>query len=93
MISVVFEKDFVKLAKKLPKETQNKLSDLLSVLTKNPYFSALHTKPLSGALAGFYSFRITREWRVIFRFNSIEEIQLILVGHRKDIYNKLKKKI
>lgn len=76
----------------MPIKQQQKLADFIEILSQNPYSSVLHTKPLSGELAGFYSFRITREWRAVFRFNSIEEIQLLLVGHRKDIYNRLKKK-
>lgn len=35
---------------------------------------------------GFYSFRITRDWRVIFQFENPEVIKLIEMGHRKDIY-------
>lgn len=93
MIAVVFGRDFIKLVKKLPGREQSKLAELLPMLTKNPYHSTLHTKQLSGELAGFYSFRINREWRVIFQFNSIEEIQLVLVGHRRDIYSKLNRKL
>ena len=44
---------------------------------------------LKGKLAGFYSFRLTREWRVIFLFQDEETIHLIKVGNRKEIYKKL----
>lgn len=46
----------------------------------------LHTKYLTGRLPGLLSFRITRDWRVIFKFNDAHTIQLIRVRHRKDIY-------
>ncbi|HDH31673.1 MAG TPA: hypothetical protein ENH26_02770 [Candidatus Wolfebacteria bacterium] len=54
--------------------------------SKNPFNSKLHTKPLIGKLKGFYSFRITRGWRVIFNFLNHQKIFLIDVAHRKDIY-------
>lgn len=77
---------FLKNAKGLPKAQQRKLAELLEFLEQNPYHPLLHTKPLTGELAGFYSFRITRDWRVIFRFDSPIEIVLVDIGNRKDIY-------
>lgn len=77
---------FLKNARDLPKIQKRKLARLLEILQGNPYHPLLHTKPLAGELAGLYSFRITRDWRVIFRFESPTEIVLIDVGNRKDIY-------
>ncbi|MFH1894385.1 MAG: type II toxin-antitoxin system RelE/ParE family toxin [Patescibacteria group bacterium] len=88
MISVVYANSFLKSAKKLPKPQQNKLAQLLETLQKNPFHLKLRTKSLTGPLTGFYSFRITRDWRVIFQFISPETIKLIEIGHRKDIYQK-----
>ena len=86
MVILVYSNYFLKSARKLPKAQQNKLSKLSETLQKNPFHSQLHTKPLSGKLSGLYSFRITRDWRVIFKFISPDKIQLVDVGHRKDIY-------
>ncbi len=86
-MKIVYSKEFIKSAKLTPKSIQNKLADLLEILEKDPFHPLIHTKPLSGDLKGFYSFRVTRDWRVIFDF--IENSQVIfLVGgaHRKDIY-------
>ena len=86
MIEIVYSARFLKLARKLPKAQTEKLAKLLETFQANPFYPTLHTKPLSGQLAGFYSFRITRDWRVIFQFLSPDQIQLLEVGHRKDIY-------
>lgn len=86
MIKLEYSKNFLKSAKKLPYPVTKNLADLLVVLQENPFHSTLHTKKLSGPLAGFYSFRITRDWRVIFQFLNPETIKLLRVGHRKDIY-------
>lgn len=77
---------FLKSARKLPLTIQTRLAKNLSLLEQSPFHALLHTKALSGNLAGFYSFRVTRDWRVIFQFLEEDCIKLIDVGHRKDIY-------
>lgn len=83
---ILYSKSFLKSVKKLPSNIKEKLSGQLKTLEKNPFHPLLHTKPLTGKLLGFYSFRITRDWRVIFRFEDQETILLTEAGHRKDIY-------
>ena len=72
MVRVVYGKNFLKSTGSLPQE--------------KPFHPFLHTKYLTGGLAGLLSFRITRDWRVIFQFISPDTIQLLRVKHRKDIY-------
>lgn len=86
MIRIVYASRFLTSAKKLPKYQQQKLARLLEVFATNPFYTKLHTKHLAGKLSGLYSFRITRDYRVIFKFISPQEIQLIEVAHRKEIY-------
>jgi len=86
MVSLVYSQHFLKSAKKLPSLIKEKLATKLELLQENPFHPLLHTKSLTGKLFGFYSFRITREWRVIFQFLAPEVIKLIEVAHRKDIY-------
>lgn len=86
MISVIFGEHFVKAVRKLPSFQQEKLSILIELLRENPFNTRLHTKPLVGELSGLYSFRITRDFRVIFQFLGSDKVRLIDVGHRKEIY-------
>lgn len=86
MIKVRYGKRFLDSVRALPKTQQRKLDVLLERFVQNPFNPLLHTKKLTGPLAGFWSFRITRDWRVIFQFFEPEIIQLILAKHRKDIY-------
>jgi addiction module RelE/StbE family toxin len=83
---LVYSKDFLKQAAKLPKEAQRKLDKLIGLLASDPFHPLLHSKPLSGELSMTYSFRITRDWRVIFYFEDKETIKLLKVGNRKDVY-------
>jgi len=70
MIALVYHPNFLKSAHELPRAQQRKLASLLPVLQQNPFHPLLHTKRLSGSLVGFLSFRITRDWRVVFRFST-----------------------
>ena len=86
MIDIFYSRSFIKDTKNIPSIIINRLADAVENLSINPFASKLHTKKLSGELAGFFSFRITREWRVIFLFQNQTTIELISIGHRKDIY-------
>jgi addiction module RelE/StbE family toxin len=85
-MEIVYSADFVKSVRLLPKSVRKKLADLLGILERYPFHPRLHTKPLAGPLSGFYSFRITRDWRVIFKFINSSKIFLIDAAHRSDIY-------
>ena len=85
-MEIVFDKNFISLTKKLPKDIKLKLVEKIELLRNNPFNSKLHTKHLSGELHGFLSFRINRDYRVIFNFLDTNTLRLFLVKHRKDIY-------
>ncbi len=86
MIRILEGIHFASDAHKLPRSAQVKLSFLLELFRINPFDPRLHTKPLTEPLRGLFAFRITRDWRVIFKFLSSHEILLSRVKHRKDIY-------
>jgi mRNA-degrading endonuclease RelE of RelBE toxin-antitoxin system len=83
---IILERDFLKSAKLLPNNIKKKLANQLVLFEANPYNQLLHTKRLSGELTGFLSFRITRDWRVLFYFENPETIHILEVDNRKDIY-------
>ena len=83
---IVYGEGFLKSVAKLPLSQQRKLEQLLKVCSANPFDPRLHSKRLAGPLQGFLSFRITRDWRVLFQFVDADTIQLLRVAHRKDIY-------
>ena len=77
---------FIGQSKKLPLLIKVKLAHLLVLLEANIYNPLLHTKRLSGEFDGLYSFRVSRDWRVIFSIEFTGNIRLLEVAHRKDIY-------
>jgi addiction module RelE/StbE family toxin len=86
MVRVYYSDTFLRRVRKLTEKQQVKLARLVVLLKENPYHPQLHIKSLSGDLSGIYSFRITRDYRVLFKFLSPDEIILVDVGDRKDIY-------
>ena len=85
-MKVIYTKSFLKAASLLPIPIQNKLDELLAIIAENPFHPLLHSKPLVGKLHDAHSFRITRDWRAIFVFETEDTIRLVTLGHRKEIY-------
>ena len=83
---VIVESQFVKDAQHLPDAVQKKLAAYVDICSVNPFDVRLHAKPLSGPLQGFFSFRIGRDYRALFRFVDPMTVFLSRVGNRKDIY-------
>jgi len=88
---IVYGDGFLRDVRKLPKEVQSKLADLLTLLALNAFDSRLHSKALGIPLEGVYSFRVTRDWRVGFIFIASHEIKLLAVDNRDAIYQRLKR--
>ena len=86
MIQIVYHNNFLKSLARLPQSQQRKLAKLIKLFQENPFHPLLKTKRLANELAGFLSFRITRDWRVIFQFIDSDTIQFLRVKHRKDVY-------
>jgi addiction module RelE/StbE family toxin len=88
MVRVLYDKSFLKSAKKLPNTEQSVLFEKIKEIQDHGIsYQTLHTKSLSGKLSGFYSFRLNRNYRCLFHFMNQDVILLDEVAHRKDIYN------
>lgn len=89
---VWYSDSFIKDAKKLPREVQNKLAELILILQEDAFDPRLHSKPLSVPLQGVFSFRITRDYRVGFEFSGPFIIKLLITDKRDQIYKRLARK-
>jgi len=65
-----FEKKFEKLPKNLQKTAIRKII----LFENNPFHPGLNTHKLKGALSGFWSFYINKNFRVLFRFLDNNEV-------------------
>jgi len=86
MREIVFSDNFVSSVKNLDRVIAVKINNGLALLQKNAFHPKLHTKPLRGKLTGFYSFRVGRDYRVIFKFLQNKNIFLISAEHRSKVY-------
>lgn len=86
MRQLVLGYNFLNSAKKLESTLKQKLKFYLDFLSTDQFHPLLHTKPLTGKLSGYYSFRIGRDYRSIFKFLPDGSVYLIDIGNRKDIY-------
>ena len=86
MTQVYYHKQFTKEFKKLPLRIQKKLVILESLFSLSPFHPELHTKKLQRELQHLYSFRITRDYRVVFQLIATEEALFLSVRQRRDIY-------
>lgn len=85
---VIFDRSFSKSIDKLDdRHVKEKLITLIESMEKAKNISELTAiKPMKGH-AGFYRIRIG-DYRVGFELMNNDEILLILVAHRKDIYKR-----
>ncbi len=89
---ILYDRGFLKEVRKLPIETQEKLSELIQLLKQDVSDSRLHAKPLGPPLQGIFSFRITRDYRVAFKFEAPHAIRLLVADNRNQFYQRLKRK-
>ena len=87
--SVKYTKEAKKKIEKLDPSIRVIIKKAIESLSSNPYKG----KPLSYELAGLYSLR-TSDYRIIYRIKEkLLIIIVISVGHRKEIYKRLKEAI
>lgn len=84
MIAIIEIDNFQKKLEKLPKNLIKIYRKQKHIFSLNWLDSRLHTKKLAGSED--YSFRITRNYRVIFYFYEDETVVFADIGHRKDVY-------
>ncbi|OGF64321.1 hypothetical protein A2Z53_00800 [Candidatus Giovannonibacteria bacterium RIFCSPHIGHO2_02_42_15] len=82
---ILYADEFSKQFFKLPKETQSVFRRQEIIFRKNWRDSRLHTKKLHGHSV-LFSFRVTRNYRVLFQFVSENKVLFATIGNRKDIY-------
>ena len=83
---IKYTREAKKRIEKLDPSVKQIIKKAIESLSSNPY----RGKPLSYELAGLYSLR-TSDYRIIYRVREKELIIIIItIGHRREIYKKLK---
>ncbi|MEK7623964.1 MAG: hypothetical protein AAB408_04865 [Patescibacteria group bacterium] len=82
---IVCDENFDKKLKKLPDIIQEFYQEQETIFRKNWRDPRLHTKKLTGHPLAF-SFRITRQYRVLFSFIDSDTAFFTTIAHRRDVY-------
>jgi addiction module RelE/StbE family toxin len=89
MVNIVWDQAFKKKYKKIfTLNTELKISfwEAISRFSQNPFDTKLRTHKLTGKLKGLWSFSVSYDCRVIFRFINDTEVLLIDIGSHDEVY-------
>ena len=85
MYKILFQKTAFKEYKKLPKKTQKKIDEVLTILSINPLSEILKFKKIRGR-ENHYRIRVG-DYRLVYSpLDKKLVVRMIRVGHRKDVY-------
>ena len=87
MFTIVYTPEFEKRYRQLPVSVQKKAERREKIFRENPFHPSLKTEKLEPRQREYWSFRLDREYRVIFRFLDNQKIVLITCGHHNWIYH------
>jgi mRNA-degrading endonuclease RelE of RelBE toxin-antitoxin system len=86
---ILYDRIFLRDVNKLPIGVQKKISVCIELCEHDVYDSRLHTKQLRPPLEGFFSFRVTRDYRIGFKFDAPFVVRLLVVDRRDKVYERL----
>jgi mRNA interferase RelE/StbE len=87
--TVRYTKSAAKAIRTLDPQVQSKVSAAIKTLIEDP----TRGKPLQLTLRGLRSWR-TGDWRIVYRATQERlEILVIAVGHRRDVYDRIREKL
>ena len=89
MVNLVWDQAFKRKYKKiftLNIELKKSFWEAMSIFSQNPFDSKLRTHKLTGKLKGLWSFSLSYDYRVIFRFINDHDVLLIDIGSHDEVY-------
>lgn len=76
----LYNPSFKKSAGNFSQRERKKISEKINLFLTNPYSPSLKTHKLSGKLKDYWSFSITYQLRILFRFNNESIVEFIDIG-------------
>jgi len=78
---------FDKLFQKLGQKIQIKAAKKSDLFNKNPFHTSLRVEKLHPKKFNVWSFRIDKDYRIVFKFVEKDLVEFMFVGHHNDIYD------
>ena len=79
-MTISYKPSFVREFKKLPTELQEEALDKIELFKNVENHKKLKVHKLQGKLRNFYSFSVTYSHRIVFSYESKEEIVFLAIG-------------
>jgi len=89
MIEIQYTEEFERRYQELPPPVQRKAERRARLFRENPFHPALKTEKLQPLKREYWSFRIDRSYRIIFRFEGTDKVLFVTCGHHHWIYRYL----
>lgn len=86
MIEVLVTDEFERRYQDLPASVQQRAEKQEKLFRENPFHPSLHTEKLKPKSKEVWSFRIDRQYRIVFRFVSGNQALFLTVGPHSWIY-------
>ena len=89
MTEIYYTEEFHRRYAELPLPIQKKAERRERVFRENPFHPSLRTEKLQPAEKEYWSFRVDRDYRIIFRFGEKNKVYFVTCGHHHWIYRYL----
>lgn len=86
MIKVIFAEEFKERYLDLPLSIQKKAEKQEKLFRQNPFYPSLNTEKLEPKGRQAWSFRIDKDYRIVFRFLDNNTALFLTCGHHNWIY-------
>ncbi|MFH1656580.1 MAG: type II toxin-antitoxin system mRNA interferase toxin, RelE/StbE family [Candidatus Nealsonbacteria bacterium] len=86
MFEILVTEEFKKRYRKLPFHIQKKAEKKEEVFYKNPFNPLLHIEKFEPKRKEVWSFRIDKEYRILFKFVNSNKVIFMTCGHHNWVY-------
>jgi len=89
MIEFVWDDSFIKNVKKWLRkhpELKIKFEECIRLFTQDPFHPSPKTHNLSGKLSKYFTFSISHQYRIVFKFLSASKVLLIEISTHEEVY-------
>ncbi len=80
MMKIIYAPKFVRAFGKLEESLKEEVLEKIELLKNNKNHQKLKVHKLHGRMKDYSSFSVNYKWRIVFQFESKNEIQLLAVG-------------
>ena len=85
-MKIDYTSEFEERYSELPQKVKTKAEKQERLFRNNPFHPSLHTEKLSPKSKEVWSFRIDKNYRIIFKFSDKNKVLFLNVGHHHWIY-------